>query len=56
MVHADRDLWEEVTYLGYHLHWDLETLLDLEHRDRGHLVTMVAGLNERAWQGVMTHG
>lgn len=52
MVHAGGDLWEEVTYLGYHLHWDLNTLLDLEHRDRGRLVRMVADLNQRAWQGV----
>ena len=22
-------LWEEIGYLAYHLHWDLETLLDL---------------------------
>jgi hypothetical protein len=45
-------LWQEITYLAYHLHWDLETLLDLEHADRGRLVQQVATLNERAWEAI----
>lgn len=46
------DLWEEIAYLGYHLHWSLDELLDLEHRDRRYLVRQVAALNERAWEEV----
>ena len=42
-----------MTYLAYHLHWDLDRLLDLEHGDRSRLVEQVAGLNERAWQGML---
>ena len=45
-------LWDEVSYLAYHLHWDLESLLDLEHADRVRLVGMVADLNRRAWENV----
>jgi hypothetical protein len=45
-------LWEEITYLAYHLHWDVDTLLDLEHGDRTRLIRSVAQLNERAWEGV----
>ena len=45
-------LWDEVVYLAYHLHWDLEQLLDLEHMDRVRMVRAVASLNERAWQAV----
>lgn len=30
---ADR-LYEEVSYLAFHLHWSLNVLLDLEHTDR----------------------
>lgn len=45
-------LWEEVAYLAYHLHWSLDLVLDLEHGDRQRLVSQVAALNERAWQGV----
>jgi hypothetical protein len=45
-------LWDEVTYLAYHLHWDLDRLLDLEHSDRTRLVHSVASLNARAWEAV----
>lgn len=45
-------LWDEITYLAYHLHWDLATLLDLEHGDRRRLVSAVATLNERALEQV----
>ncbi|MGE3619579.1 MAG: DUF6760 family protein [Acidimicrobiia bacterium] len=45
-------LWQELAYLAYHLHWDLDTLLDLEHADRGRLVRHVSSLNERAWESV----
>ena len=44
------DVWDEVTYIGYHLHWSLDQILDLEHRDRSGLIRRVARLNERAWQ------
>jgi len=46
------DLWSEIAYLAYHLHWGLDPLLDLEHGDRGRMIDEVAGLNERAWEGV----
>ncbi len=45
-------MWDEVAYLAYHLHWAFDTLLDLEHRDRGRLLAAVAHLNERAWEEV----
>lgn len=54
--HAPDALWEEVAYLAYHLHWDMDRLLDLEHPDRSRMVGEVAKLNERAWQGVMNRG
>ena len=47
-----RALWSEISYLAYHLHWDLDVLLDLEHGDRRQLLREVAGLNERAWEEV----
>lgn len=27
-------LYEELAFLGYYLHWDYGTLMNLEHRDR----------------------
>ncbi len=47
------EIWQEVAYLAYHLHWGLDPLLDLEHGDRIRLLEEVANLNERAWQGVV---
>ncbi len=49
-AHVAADLWREVTYLAYHLHWPLAELLELEHRDREELVAQVGDLNERAWR------
>ena len=48
--HEPTDLWEQVTFLAYHLHWTLPELLELEHADRARLVATVGDLNERAWQ------
>ena len=50
------DSWDEITYLAYHLHWDVDRLLDLEHDDRLMLVGKVADLNKRAWEGVKQVG
>lgn len=46
------ELWDEIAYLAYHLHWGPDALLDLEHHDRARMITSVAQLNERAWEGV----
>ena len=51
-VYPEAALWEEISYLAYHLHWDLGTLLDLEHADRVRLIHQVADLNRRAWEQV----
>ncbi|MFN0030046.1 MAG: DUF6760 family protein [Acidimicrobiales bacterium] len=45
-------LWDEISYLAFHLHWEMDTLLDLEHADRVRLVRQVADLNRRAWEGL----
>jgi len=51
-LYPETSLWDEIAYLAYHLHWDLDTLLDLEHADRARLIRSVASLNERAWEAV----
>jgi hypothetical protein len=45
-------LWQELAYLAYHLHWDFDALLDLEHADRVRLVSAVASLNARALEAL----
>jgi hypothetical protein len=46
--YREEELWGELSYLAYHLHWELEALLNLEHADRVRFVNEVASLNERA--------
>lgn len=45
-----------MTFVAYHLHWPLESLLDMDHRDRGRVIDHVASLNERAWEEVRSLG
>jgi hypothetical protein len=49
-------LWQEIAFLAYHLHWQLDDLLDLEHMDRVRMVRAVVNLNDRAWQTVREYG
>jgi hypothetical protein len=49
-LYPEQALWNEVAFLAYHLHWDLDALLDLEHPDRIRLIELVADMNDRAWE------
>ena len=40
-------LYEEVSYLAYHLHWPLDDLLDLEHADRRRYLQLIRRLAEQ---------
>jgi hypothetical protein len=44
---ADR-VWEEVAYVAYYLHWDLDKILDLEHPVRTRVITEVGKIHSRA--------
>jgi hypothetical protein len=50
--YPEQSLWSEVAYLAYHLHWDLDSILDLQHPDRIRLIELVADMNERAWEAL----
>lgn len=54
-LYPEPALWNEVAYLAYHLHWDLDRLLDLQHPDRIRLINLVAEMNDRAWE-MARHG
>jgi hypothetical protein len=41
-------LYEEVAFIAYHFHWDLQRILELEHPERAHWVAEISSLNERA--------
>ncbi|RKG72384.1 hypothetical protein D7W79_28635 [Corallococcus exercitus] len=38
-------LHEEIAFLAYYLHWDHDTLLELEHRDRRRWCEEVSRIN-----------
>jgi hypothetical protein len=40
-------LFEEVAYVGYHLHWPMEEILNLEHADRRRFVGQISAINQR---------
>ena len=41
------ELFAETAELAYHFHWPLDTILDLEHRDRRTFLREAEGLNAR---------
>ena len=47
MTYATDRLHEEVAYVAYHFHWELDALLDLEHADRRRYVEEIARINTR---------
>lgn len=51
-LYPEDALWSEIAYLAYHLHWEMDALLDLEHSDRARLVELVADMNDRAWEAL----
>jgi len=51
VTYATDRLYQEVAYVAYHFHWDLDDILDLEHADRQRYVTEIGQLNSRISQG-----
>ncbi|QPL66945.1 hypothetical protein [Streptomyces clavuligerus] len=44
MTYAADRIEEETAYLAFHLHWGMDSILDLEHADRRAYVRRVAAL------------
>ncbi|WUL71870.1 hypothetical protein OG943_09690 [Amycolatopsis sp. NBC_00345] len=40
-------LWEEIVYIAYHLHWSLDSILDLDHATRARVITEIGVINAR---------
>jgi hypothetical protein len=47
VTYAPDRLYEEVAYVAYYLHWDMETILDLEHPMRQRFVSEIGAINRR---------
>ncbi len=40
-------LFEEVAYVSYHLHWQYDDVMSMDHRERQRWVAEIAKLNQR---------
>ena len=47
MTYDEERLFEELTYVAYHLHWPLGDVLDLEHPLRQRFVDEIGKINRR---------
>ena len=47
MTYGTDALYEEVTYVAYHLHWSLDDILDLEHPVRRRFTKEIGRINQR---------
>lgn len=45
MTYGTDLLMEEVSYVAYHFHWPLDTILDLEHPLRRDFVARIGAIN-----------
>ncbi len=43
-------LHEEVAYIAYHFHWELESIYNLPHRNRREWVRQISTINRRMSQ------
>ncbi len=41
------NLYEEVAFLAYHFHWDYETIMNMEHRERKLWCEEVSKINKK---------
>jgi hypothetical protein len=51
VTYAVPRIHEEIAYLAYHFHWQLEDVLDLEHHDRRRYVAEAGALVRRSEEG-----
>ena len=47
MTYAADRLFEEVAYVAYYLHWNLDSILDLEHPVRRRFIEEIGSINRQ---------
>lgn len=47
MTYAAGQLWKEVAYVGYYLHWGFAEILDMDHPTRQRVIAEVGEINAR---------
>jgi hypothetical protein len=51
VTYAAERLYEEVAYVAYHFHWDLDHILDLDHATRQQFIGEIGAINDRISEG-----
>ena len=51
MTYAADDLYREVAYVAYHMHWSLDEITGLTHRDRQRFIAEISDINARISRG-----
>jgi len=46
--YPQEETWREIAYLAYHTGFQMDQLLDLQHRDRVRMIRYVADVDQRA--------
>lgn len=47
MTYTAGELWKEVVYVAYYLHWPLAEILDLEHPQRVRVIDEIGAIHNR---------
>ncbi len=47
MTYAADRLFEEVAYVAYYLHWEMDSILDLEHPVRRRFIEEIGSINRQ---------
>jgi hypothetical protein len=45
-------MWEEVAYVAYYLHWELDSILDLAHGVRDRVIAEIGRIHTALGAGV----
>jgi len=46
VTYAADELFEEVAYVAYYLHWSMDSILDMEHPLRARWASQVSKINQ----------
>jgi hypothetical protein len=45
VTYATDQLWQEITYVAYYLHWSLDSILDLDHPSRHRVIAEIGSIH-----------
>ena len=45
MTEQTDQLWAEIVYIAYYLHWSFDSILELDHRVRARVIQEISAIN-----------